>query len=302
MSNNNFTGIRDTTTSTIADINRSVTTISLDANSPVLTIDSTLPTDLFLSSTSILQATTTQLVIENEIGNADITLGFFSNDLTLIEQAAILQDILKLNAVGATARLNILRTGLGTSRILYDGRIFLGAQQHSTTILVEADNVEIGNESNIISTLSSIPGPYIVNTWTPIIRGAADNPTIETFTIDTAEYTQVGNRIFFTLALSGIVQNIANPVDPNGFVRITLPVPTATNSLASFSIGNISNFDYTTVPVIEQVCAYIRALQPEFIQLQGTIHQADSERIDFNRLFLSGNPVSIEVSGNYRTD
>lgn len=160
MTDTNFSKIVNTLTS-VSAINDSVTTLSLAGNNPVLPVDSTVPVNLLLSTTNLLQATSTQLIINNNIGNEDITLVFINNTFTLIEQAAAIQRVLNLNIVGATARLNITRIGGGGSPIVYDGRTLLGTNQFSASILVEAANVDEGTEINVFSTVASIPGPYI---------------------------------------------------------------------------------------------------------------------------------------------
>lgn len=302
MATNNFTRIENTITSTSA-INDSVKSLSLAGNNPTLTVDSTAPVNLLLSATDLLQATSAQLIIENETGDAPISLVFVNTAFTDVEQDAAVQRVLGLDIEGATARLNIIRNGPGGSAILGRvGQVLLGAEQKTTTILVEAVDIGVGTENNDYSSVSNIPGPYIAGAgdWLAVITGSTSGAAEATVPDgDTlSNYTQIGNRIFFDISFTNIANN-----GLTGDVRVSLPAPVAGGTNPSFTIGNIEPFTYTDIAAGCEELTAVATGGNSFLTLQGIVTGLATVVMQADTDFFGATDVTdLQISGSYQID
>lgn len=243
-----FTKLENTQSSPL-EIDSSVTTLALKGNDAAIVVDSTSTIDVILTSSQLLQAAATQLVIDNETGSATISLQSLPDATsTANSRAAQLQSVLKLGAVGSTAKLTFIRNGAGTSIVNLEGTQILGLGQTYAHVLVEATNVTAGAQTNTISAVGG-GDAYIQSTWTPVLTGAGG--TIGDYAATAAgNYTQIGNRILFDLTIA--VTDIGSWT---GAVRISLPVATGAACNASFTIGNIEQVTSTGIQVVARATA-----------------------------------------------
>jgi len=288
-----FSKLQNTLTSPL-QIDDSVTTLALKGNDPAIDVTSTSTAEVVLTAEQILQAATTQLVIDNDSGTLDITLVTLATATsTAFERAAQLQSILKLGSIGSIATLHFLRSaGGGTSAINLEDTEIMALGQNDATVLVEATDVTAATATNTI-TSSIAPPVYTEGTWVPVLATAGG--TAPTLTTALGNYTQIGNRVLFDL----LVEWTANTGSPTGAVTITLPVAIGAAGYGSFAIGNIQEVDFTTATAVEQIFAYA---DPSDTTLSFYIAQQDTDSIALPAdRFAAGGTVTgqIQVSGQY---
>lgn len=284
-----FTKLENTQSSPL-EIDSSVTTLALKGNDAAIVVDSTSTIDVILTSSQLLQAAATQLVIDNETGSATISLQSLPDATsTANSRAAQLQSVLKLGAVGSTAKLTFIRNGAGTSIVNLEGTQILGLGQTYAHVLVEATNVTAGAQTNTISAVGG-GDAYIQSTWTPALTGSTSGGA--TATIDTANYTKIGNVVFFSLKMSSIVD-----VDLTGNVQISLPTTVAAGENPSFTIGNIEPYTYSDTNA-EQIIA--RAVAgTNLILLQSTVTGSATAALTNADFFGATSVTDLQISGHY---
>lgn len=274
------------------EISSSVTELGLSGVQPAISsIDSTSAVEVVLTTAQLQQAVISQLLLDHDTGSNAVNLySLATSDSTANSRAAQLQAALKLNVVGAVASLNILRSGSGTGAVTLEGVTIMSASQDSAQVKIEATNVTASSETNAISVIAQIPDAYVESTWTPAITGSTSGGA--TATVDTANYSQIGNRVFFTLKLSSIADD-----SMVGNVQISLPVAVAAGENPSFTIGNIEPFTYADVSG-EQVIARSVA-GTSVILLQAIVTGAATAAITHADFFGSTSVTDLQISGSY---
>jgi len=289
-----FTKLENTETSPLK-IDSSVTTLALKGNDPAINVDSTTAIDVVLTSAQLLQAATTQLIIDNETGAADISLlALASASSTATTRAAQLQSVLKLGSVGSTAKLTFIRNGSGTSVVELEGEQILGLGQTNATVLIEATNVTSTSQTNTISAVGG-GDAYVQATWTPSVTGTGGAGPI-TLTGSVANYTQIGNRVLFDVQVQAIGSQF-NALGAEGVLISLPPVAIGASTSASFAVGDVEA--YTAGANDADVVARGVATESN-IRMQVTQNNDTAPRVLAGTDFINnGTTCQINVSGQY---
>lgn len=292
IANVSYTKLQNVLTSA-REIDSSVTDLGLKGVQPSVSgIDSTSPVEVVLTTAQLQQAAVSQLLLDHDTGASAVNMySLATASSTANSRAAQLQAALKLHVVGSVASLTILRSGAGTGDVTLEGVTIMAASQDAAQVLIESTNVTAGAEANAISSVAQIPDAYVESTWSPVITGSVSGGADAT--VDTANYTRIGNRVFFTLQLSSITDDSLS-----GNVQVSLPVAVAAGENPSFVVGNIEPLTYADVTNGQEVVARAAA-GASVATLEMLVTGAATEPLTDADFFGSTSVTDLQLSGHY---